>query len=333
MRIAVRRFWVGIVLAGSISCFSVYAQTNTELTGSIRAVQSRVEQMAHGYVTEVEWVILMDEIEALGSVAEEQGEAQATLEIDLIRARAKGYLRREWNQSLAILRGIRTQKRAQPLTGMNRVYLEEAAILARLGDTQAIATLIREFSESPYFDPQQYPWSGGEGPDSPLKVTRPRSSGSSSITVTAMERYRREAQYCVGSQPPSFEMEDLNGRRWTRDGLIGSVVVLDFRVAHTPADGVRRAHLERLAKRYGTKLVLLGICLNLSREDLRRNAAEDRTLQWSWIPRENAAELLKKLAIFGEAQMIVLDREGRIAARVRDGVILEQEVNRLFVNP
>jgi hypothetical protein len=144
-----------------------------------------------------------------------------------------------------------------------------------------------------------------------------------------MEKFRREAQYPVGARPPDFEMEDLNGRRWTRDDLLGSVVVLDFRLAHSAADAYRAGQSVRLTKRCGSDLVILNVCLNLDGEDLRRKAAGARNE--TWIPRGNAAGLLKALAIFGDAQTIILDREGRIAARLRDGGALEQEVSRLFL--
>jgi hypothetical protein len=305
------------------------AETGPGPSKQVRELQNRVEQMAHGYVTEVEWTVLLDEIAAERDSAAKEGRSADAFEIDLLHAKAVGYLRRDWAQSLAILRNLRTEKRATPLPGMNRVYLEEAAILARIGDADAIATLIREFRASPYFDPRAYPWSGGQGPGDPLIVIRPRTGGSDSITVTAMEKFRREAQYPVGARPPDFEMEDLNGRRWTRDDLLGSVVVLDFRLAHSAADAYRAGQSVRLTKRCGSDLVILNVCLNLDGEDLRRKAAGARNE--TWIPRGNAAGLLKALAIFGDAQTIILDREGRIAARLRDGGALEQEVSRLFL--
>lgn len=310
--------------------FAIRLVNAQEIPVAVRELQSRVEQMTHGYMTEVEWTVLVDEMDAARADAVRGGRTAEVVELDLIRAKAMGYLHKDWAQALGIFRKLRTEPSFAAVPGMNRVYLEEAAMLARIGDADAIAVLIRDFRASPHFDPKAYPWTGGQGPGDPLKVVRPRSGGSDSITVTAMEKYRKEAQFPVGATLPDFEMEDLNGRRWSRDDLRGSVIVLDFRMAHSTADTYRAQRMERLAKRYGTDLVILNVCLNLDGEDLRR-AIGGKARNEIWIPRGNAAGLLKALAIFGDAQAIVLDRDGRIAARSRDAESLEQEVNRLFV--
>lgn len=319
-----------MIVAAAMAVLCAGSANAQDVSAPVRELQSRVEQLAHGYMTDVEWAVLADEMDAARAAAVRGGRTEEVFEIDRVRARAFGYLRKDWAHALGILRKLRAESRSTPMPGMNRVYLDEAAMLARIGDADAIAALIREFRTSPYFDPQTYSWSGGQGPGDPLKVVRPRSGGSDSITVTAMEKFRREAQYPVGAALPDFEMEDLSGRRWSRDDLVGNVVILDFRMAHSAADAHRAQRMERLMKRHGDDLVVLNICLNLDGEDLRRAAAGKARRGEVWIPRGNAAGLLKALAVFGDAQALVLDRDGRIAARIRDAESLEQEVNRLF---
>lgn len=324
------RVALGRAAGAALVAWTAVSATAQEISAPVRELNSRVEQLAHGYMTEVEWTVLADEMDAARTDAVRGGRSEEVFEIDRVRARALGYLRKDWAQALGIFRKLRTEPRSAPMPGMNRVYLDEAAMLARIGDADAIAALIREFRTSPYFDPQAYPWAGGQGPGDPLKVVRPRSGGSDSITVTAMEKFRREAQFPVGAMLPDFEMEDLTGRRWSRDDLRGNIVVLDFRMAHSAADTYRAQRMDRLTKRYGADLVVLNVCLNLDGEDLRRAPAGKTSRNDVWIPRGNAAGLLKALAIFGDSQAIVLDRDGRISARIRDAESLEQEVNRLF---
>ncbi|MDZ4199709.1 MAG: hypothetical protein U1E27_10555 [Kiritimatiellia bacterium] len=306
--------------------FHVRAQIPADLSGELRRLQSRMEQMAHGYITEAEWESLVGDIGVLRTVARDSGQVQLELDAGLLLSRVYGELRREWPAALDLLRSIREESRLRPVTGMNRVYLAEAAILARLGDREGLSALIEEFRSGPYFDPQTYNWSGGEGRQTPLAVTRPNARGSDSITITAMERYRREADFAVGSRLPPAELMDEQGRLWSTGDLGGRVVVLDFWLEGAQASETTRLYLERLAGRYGKNLLILGICLNRSGSSPGRAPGRIGTQ----IPREKAAQWLRSLAVYGDAQTLVLDREGRLAARVRDGISLEKEVDRLF---
>lgn len=295
-----------------------------------RALQSRIESLAHGYVTAVEWDRLRGELHSLRAAARAADDPQTVLEIDLLTARALGDLRREWDAALDILRAARAEGLRVSLRGMHRVYLAEAAVLSRLGDAEGIASLIETFRASPHFDPQEYPWSGGDGPRSPLVVTRPWARGSDSLTVTAMERYRREARFASGAAAPDFAWVDTEGRLWTREALRGRVAVLNFWIAGAPVSDRLSPHLERLRARHGEGIVVIGVCLNLDTGALRERQRRDPGLPPPQVGRDEARDTLRTLAIFGDAQIILLDRGGRIAARVRDGVTLEREAGRLF---
>lgn len=319
--------WILILVIGLIA---EWATPTEPVASELARLRSRLEQMAGSFVSEAEWNAWVIELQALEWVARDGGDEQMKMEAALLLARGWGDVRRQGREAVLLLRKTRGESRGRNVTGRQRIYLAEAALLARLGDVDAISALIEEFRSGPDFDETSYAWSGGAGPDSPLAVVRPRAQGSGSVTVMAMERFRREARFAVGAKPPRFDLAAVDGRRWNSDALLGRVVLLDFWLAGSPASSRLRRHLDRLSARYGTDIVRVGICLNLDWEGLVRNRSGERAEMGAEVGRDSAGDFLRALGIFGDVQVIVVDRDGRIAARVRDGVSLEQEVGRLF---
>lgn len=68
-----------------------------------------------------------------------------------------------------------------------------------------------------------------------------------------------EGRGAVGNTPPALDAVDLSGRRWTGDDLQGRVIWVNFWATWCPPCRIEMPMMQRLAERYGDRLLILGV--------------------------------------------------------------------------
>lgn len=287
----------GVVEAGSIEA-------------DRRALLSRVQTMSHGYHSEAEWTDVFRRLNDLQSAAARANRPEEVVELNLLEAMILADMRRSPERAQALLEQTIKEYYARPIRNLRRAYVQLSELHARRGDENAITELIRQFQQSPHFDPVAYPFSGGAGPDDPLVVTRPRAQGRDSITVTAMERFRQQARVAPGRHMPELTGVDMQGRSVRLSDLRGRVVLVDFWFPEWTAWQRELPHLLSVYRRYQpTGFEVIGIPLGRDTSALLQYAQRQGMPwpQWRVDPAVPA-----RFGIFGDASNILIDTHGVI---------------------
>lgn len=305
-----KRFIILLVVSVILLPSAVWAST---LSSERLRLFSRVQAMSHGYYSPAEWDAIFERVSELQSRAEREGNREEIVELSILEAAILRDMRRDPDQALTVLEHIRERYYGEPVRNFKRIYLEMARTFAGTGDEAAIGDLIEEFKTSPYFDPVQYPFSGGRGREVPLAVTRPHAAGEDSITVSTLERYRTQARYAPGGYMPEIEGVDRAGRRVRLSDWRGHVVLVDFWIPGFVAWERDAPHLAALHRQYASHgFVILGV--PLSRQEQQINAALRRH-GMTWPQIRVAPDVPGQFGIFGDARNFLIDRNGMIVGR------------------
>ncbi len=283
---------------------------------------SRVQAMSHEYYSPAEWEDIFDRVSELRSRAEREGNGEEVVELDILEAMIHRDMRSNPEQAIAVLEHTRERYYGAVVDNVKRVYLEIARTYAGMGNETAIVHLIEEFKRSPYFDPVNYPFSGGRGREAPLAVTRPRATGSDSITVSTLERYRTQARYAPGRYMPEIEGVDRAGRQIRLSNWRGQVVLVDFWIPGFIAWERDVSNLVALQRHYAAHgFVILGIPLSRN-EQLVNTAIRQHGITWPQI--RVAPRLPGEFGIYGDARNFLVDRNGMIVGRDLRGSALAE---------
>jgi thiol-disulfide isomerase/thioredoxin len=227
---------------------------------------------------------------------------------------------REYGRSLEVLEEARGKLAAHQPRRMPALYAREAEVYARIGDEDAITRLIAAFKASPYYDAEHYAFTGGQGREVPLAVTRPVARGSDSLTVTTMEMYRQRARFAPGRPFPDFAAVDLRGHPVKLADLRGKVVLLDFWLRGWEAWRRNLPVLQAAYDDYAPRnFEIIGFNLERQADDLPDFLRQNK-IRWPVVA--GNTDLPRRLGIFGEATNFLLDRNGEIIARDLSGADL-----------
>ena len=193
-----------------------------------QAVLSRLQKMGHGYYSDEEWKSVLTDVSSLVSEARSSGDGDALVQAKVIEASVVGDMRRDYPSAIALLRQARAEIAGQPAVDASRLYVKEAELLAASGDRPAVDSLIAEYKNSPYYRPEMYAWAGGNGPDDPLLIARPRAEGGASLPLSIMEMASRRATSAVGTAFPDASLTDVFNRDFSLSAYRGRVVLVDF---------------------------------------------------------------------------------------------------------
>jgi hypothetical protein len=298
------------------------------LDAELQAVRSRVQAMSHGYYSEAQWTQAFEELAELRERAESRRQLETVIEIDILKAMVYSDMRRDPAAALALLEESLAQFRGQPVANVKQLYVQLAGLLARQGDERAIVSLIREFEESPHFDPVTYPFAGGSGPGDPLVVTRPRASGRDSITVSTMQRYRVDARYAPGRPFPDLEGVTPAGQRQRISDYQGRVVLVDFWFPEFTAWQRELPALQATLQRHHARgFVVIGVPLGRNPAQVE---AMIRRAGLPWVQWHVSRADQTRLGVFGDARNFLLDANGMIVGRDLRGADLESAVQHLL---
>jgi len=317
----VHKCFLGGILLAALVAGGVAAQ---ESGSDLAAVLSRIQALSHGSPSSAEWRGVLDRLDEIMSAAEQEGREKTVLRAGLLKARVLGRMRGDYEAALDILEALKKKYADGRMAEARRIYVEEAELYSRMGNGEAIRDLISEFRASRLYDGERYPYSGGKGREVPLKVVRPFEHGSSSLTVTAMEKCLRESRLAPGRPCPHFRVVDDSGRVVTDRDYAGRVLLLDFWLANWPAWRQRlpyQVEVYRLYHRRGFDI--LGICLDPHADGARR-VLEMNGADWPEVYGER--ELPALFGVYGEAVNILVGADGRIIGRDLSGADLAEAV-------
>ncbi len=322
----------GVVLAVMLSCLPAPAQG--DLSGELHVLTTSLRALGGRVVSEPQWNDVVRRLADLSTRAEAAGELGVAIGASVARARAWGDLRRDPAQAATLLRMTRERFADRPLPEVRQVYLTEAEMLARIGDSDAIRRLIVAYKGSPVYDPAPMVYSSDTSATPSITMVRPRSVQTESRVVLAMQKYLDQAMSSSGTRVPDFMMMDIDGRQYSPGSLQGRVALLDFWVAGS-ANSARNLPFIRQAqeKFAGHGLEVIGICQNLGPAGIREFTAGRQGMTWPQIEGRTARDLIMKLGIPGEAANFLIDRHGRIRGRNLEGSALLDAVNRLMAEP
>lgn len=294
------------------------------LRSELNELSSRVQSMSHGYYTAGEWERLLGDLDVLALRAENERDWDVLLEARLLKAVVFSDLLKDPDRGLKVVQQTREKLKNLRVASMPRLYVREAEILAQKGDEAAIAQLIEDFKNSPYFDPERYGYRGGWGREVPLAITRPTAKGNDSLTVTAMEVARQRARANAGRLFPDGEFKDAKGRTFRMADLRGKVVLVDFWSPQWTPWREDLRNLIYLEKTYGRQgFMILGIPQGLTLPDAEAYARREGM---TWPQMQCDKDLPRRLGVYGDAVNFVVDRNGMIVARNVRGANLARAV-------
>jgi peroxiredoxin len=318
-----------LMVAGLVGLFSlapafVAVAQQVDLTPEVNALLSRLQSMGHGYFSDAEWKDVYQQVEAMSVKAEQAGAWESLVDIRLIKSMMLSDMRRDYKGALAVLEDTRQRYDNLKLKNMGRVFVREAEVYSKLGDEEAIVRLIAEFKKSPYYDPQNYAYSGGWGREVPLSITRPGARGNDSVSVSTMEMFRNRAKYAPGKSFPDFEFVDSQGNTRRLSEYQGNVVLLDFwATGWEPWKQALPQLLSTYSRYRKDGFEVLGI--NLERDRAGAEAFVD-SQKLPWPQALGQPQIATKFGIFGEATSFLIGQNGQIIDRNLSGADLVQAV-------
>jgi len=283
---------------------------------------SKMQVMAQGSYTEAEWNGLIAQLDDILEESRRSGDINGIVETEVLRAKVLS-ARGRHGEAMALMRKTLDEYKDQKLASMKKVYVEIASLYAREGNEQGVNMIMSDFKKSPNYDGQTYSFSGGEGPQDPLVVPRPRVAVGDSVSMTAMEVQRTKAQHAPGSLFPDFNANDWAGNHLTLKSFEGKVLLIDFwadMFVWRRDLPYRKSIYERHHPR---GFEILGLYLGLDPEAGR---AFGQANGMNWPMGSAPAPLLKHLGIFGDPTNILIDRNGIVVGRDLYGADLDAAV-------
>lgn len=118
----------------------------------------------------------------------------------------------------------------------------------------------------------------------------------------------------AGSTPaPAFDVEDLEGKRYTRAGLAGKVVVLRFWFKDCGACRSERGALDRVVTRYQGNEDVVFLALALDKAPVLKAYLRKSPMRYAVVP--DAEKLADAFGVVGYPTHVIIDREGNIVRR------------------
>jgi len=284
---------------------------------------SQMQVMARGSYTEAEWNSLIAKLDDLLNEARQAGDINGIIETEVLRAKVLS-ARGRHAEAMELMKHVLDQYKDQKLASLKKVYVEIASLYAREGNEAGVSAIMNDFKKSPNYDGNTYSFSGGEGPQDPLVVPRPRVAVGDSVSMTAMEVQRTKAQHAPGTLFPDFNANDWAGNHLTLRDFSGKVLLIDF---WTDTFVWRRdlPYRKSIYERHrGKGFEILGLYLGLDPET-GRAFAQANAMTWPMGPAPRP--LLKHLGIYGDVTNILIDRQGVVVGRDLYGADLDAAIS------
>jgi peroxiredoxin len=116
-----------------------------------------------------------------------------------------------------------------------------------------------------------------------------------------------------GGPAPAFDVEDLQGNRYTLAGLAGKVVVLRFWFTACGACRLERPEINRVVDRYQGNKDVVFLALALDKKSTLRTALLKRPLRYAVVA--DSDELAEAYGVSAYPTHVIIDQQGNIARR------------------
>ena len=295
-------------------------------TDDLNRVLSRLQSMGRDSYTQAQWNEATAQIDDIESRAKEGGAWDSFVQARVIHAMVLGDMQKNYQAAVNLLQQTRRELRGKNVPDTRKVFVSLAGFYGKMGDESSVNRTMEEFRASPYYDAQDYPFSGGNGPNDPLVVMRPGAGASGSISETAMKVSQTQARFAPGAEFPDFDLPDTQGVSVTRQSFAGKVVLYDFWVKDWSA---WKGDLQNLGRTYllhhkeGFEIV--GINLAPDTADLAKFCAANNMM---WPQIATAKDLPAQLGLFGMCGNFLVDKTGVIVGRNLHGADLAEAVRR-----
>ena len=211
---------MALLAAGTSALANNYLARHNEII-------SQMQIMARGSYTEAEWNNLIQKLDGILADARSANDITGIIETEVLRAKVLS-ARGRHGEAMKLMQDVLAEYKDQKNPALKKVYVEIAALHAREGNEQGVASIMNEFKNSPNFDGRTYSFSGGGGPQDPLVVPRPSVARGDSVSMTAMEVQRTKAQHAPGTLFPDFNANDWQGHPFSLRSFEGKVLLIDF---------------------------------------------------------------------------------------------------------
>lgn len=296
-----------------------------EFKAELNQLLSRFQAMSHGTFNPQEWQSVLNDLDAVATRAQRNGDLDAVVQARAIKAMVLADMRNDIPAALAVLEQAKTEYGQRTLPSVKRLYVQQAELYSRQGDGEAVNRVIEEFRTNPNYDPHSYDFAVGEGRDTPVTLVRPTARGADSVSVTAMELARDRARFAPGNLFPNFNLTDGQGGALGLADYRGKVLLVDFWSPGWTPWQRDVAYQVSLYNRYHPQgLEVVGIALGPAAT--ARATADQLRLPWRQVYDER--KLTRELGIFGEATNFLLDQNGVIIGRNLRGAELAAAVKR-----
>lgn len=296
-----------------------------EFSAELNQLLSKLQAMSHGSFDPAEWQSVMSQLDGVSSRAQRNGDLEAVVQSRAIKAMVLADMRDDIPAALAVLEQAKTEYGQRKLPSVKRLYVQQAELYSRQGNSEAVRKVIEEFRANPNYDPHEYGVALGEGRNTPITLVRPTARGADSVSVTAMELARERSRFAPGNLFPSFTLTDGLGAPISLADYRGKVVLIDFwQPGWTPWQRDLEYQISLYRRYQPSGLEVIGLALG--QEAAARACADQYRLPWRQIYSDTT--LTRQLGIFGEATNFLIDRNGVIIGRNLRGAELAAAVNR-----
>lgn len=135
----------------------------------------------------------------------------------------------------------------------------------------------------------------------------------------------------VGNQIPSFSATDIKGKTTGKIHLKGKVNVVSVWASWNYDSQNIQRRLRKLRKEYGSKLAIVSVCIDGSKEQCERSLRND-SVDWSTVCDGKMWEtpMLKQLGIASVPANIVTQSNGKIVALNLDAQAMEDKIRAMI---
>lgn len=280
----------------------------------LNRLSSTLSKMQHGYYSNEEWADAMDKVRLYQREVQQQGQNNLSFRAGLLLADIQVHARKNPEDALAELDMILVQTDQVEARWIRKAYLLKAEILADLGDEQGVSKLVDQYRKSPWYEDELPPVRGGTGPNDPVRIARPGVQEASSITVTALESFRKQARVSPGNYFPLTAARTRAGQTVKFRNIGQDYIVLLFWSAGWPS--WRRVADEwiQMSIQPDLPVQIYGVCVGPdSNEQINRL----RMRGAGWPELADARRLASLFAVQSQVTAVVVEPGGLILGRVQ----------------
>ncbi len=144
------------------------------------------------------------------------------------------------------------------------------------------------------------------------------------------ERYQRE-RLAIGKPAPEFKFPDPDGKEISNTDYKGKILLIDFWASWCGPCRQEIPHVKEVYEKYNSQgIEVLSVSIDSKKEEWLKALNEEK-MEWAQILAPEAGkEIMKEYQFSGIPYLILLDREGNIAAKHLRGKEIDKAIDELL---